>query len=211
LREIAIEHHRQGATDALVKLGVSVGEVMLGDTSSPDIVIEGGVRLPDGVDLEQDCRLRGETMQSTLSARHQRNIAGLRDAPRWRLRLGRDLPMSLKLESGAAETHMDLSALTIIDIDLDVTAGVGTTTVVLPRAGQVHARMQAGVGALVVRVPPSMAARIRVTRGLGSLHIADRFPRTTNAYESLDYATASNRVDMRVEAGVGRIAVESVG
>jgi hypothetical protein len=117
--------------------------------------------------------------------------------------------MSLKLESGAAETHMDLSALTIID--LDVTAGVGTTTVVLPRAGQVRARMQAGVGALVVRVPPSMAARIRVTRGLGSLHIADRFPRTTNAYESPDYATASNRVEMRVEAGVGRIAVESVG
>jgi hypothetical protein len=39
LREIAIEYHRHGATDALVKLEVSVGEVMLGDTSSPDIVI----------------------------------------------------------------------------------------------------------------------------------------------------------------------------
>jgi hypothetical protein len=49
-----------------------------------------------------------------------------------------------------------------------------------------------------------MAARIQTRVALGSVQVDQaRFPRTASGYESPDYATASNRVDIDVQGGVG--------
>jgi hypothetical protein len=43
---------------------------------------------------------------------------------------------------------------------------------------------------------------------LGSTQIDEaRFPRIGDIYQSLDYATAENRVDMDIQAGVGSLRV----
>ena len=210
MQDVQIAHPRQGATEATIKLEVPVGELVLADTSSSDMAVEGTVRLPEGVELEQDCRVRGETLLCSLGARHKRKLnVGFRDSPRWRLRLARELPLDLRLETGAGEAELDLSALSVTN--LDVEAGVGKTSVTLPRHGDIRGRIKAGVGEMTVRVPHGLAARIRISTGIGSIQVGSRFRRTTNAYETADYHEATDKIDLRIEAGVGKVAVESLG
>jgi len=210
VQEITIGQPRQGASAATVKLDVPVGELLLADSESAELLIEGTIRLPDGVELEQDCRLRGDELLCSLGARHKRKLdVGFKQSPRWRLRVSRGIPLDLRVETGAGEAQLDLSALTITN--LDVEAGVGKTVVSFPRRGQLRARVKAGVGETIVGIPQGLGARIRITTGIGAIHVSNRFQKLTNAYESPDYELASERVDLRVEAGVGHIAVESIG
>jgi hypothetical protein len=53
-----------------------------------------------------------------------------------------------------------------------------------------------------------VAASIRIKSGITSLNINPRFSRLENGqYQSSDYSTASNRVDMTIDAGVGSIEI----
>ncbi len=57
-------------------------------------------------------------------------------------------------------------------------------------------------------VPNGVAARIRSRMVLGSTQIDQgRFPPTALGYESIDYASAQNRVDIDVQGGVGSLRV----
>jgi hypothetical protein len=54
-----------------------------------------------------------------------------------------------------------------------------------------------------------VAARISVEMGLGSKDIdTARFPKSGGAWESPDYATNQNRIELRFEGGVGAIRVD---
>ncbi|MDZ4159985.1 MAG: hypothetical protein U1B80_09360, partial [Anaerolineaceae bacterium] len=56
------------------------------------------------------------------------------------------------------------------------------------------------------RVPESVAARIRVEAGLAGVDVnTQRFPRRNGGYETPDYESAENRVDISVETGVGSL------
>jgi hypothetical protein len=44
--------------------------------------------------------------------------------------------------------------------------------------------------------------------GLGSIQVDEsRFPRMGDGYQSTDYATAENRVDLDIQGGVGSVHV----
>jgi len=59
-----------------------------------------------------------------------------------------------------------------------------------------------------MRVPSGVAARIRASGGLAEIHVdRGRFPRAGGVYQSADYDTAPNRVDIDVEAGVGSVNI----
>jgi hypothetical protein len=61
---------------------------------------------------------------------------------------------------------------------------------------------------VVVRVPSGVAARIRASGGLADIRVdRDRFPRAGGVYQSADYDTAANKVDIDVEAGVGSVNI----
>ena len=86
------------------------------------------------------------------------------------------------------------------------------TRVRLPRAaGATTVRAQAGVASLTIEVPTGVAARIRTRMALGSAQIDQtRFPPTAAGYESPDYATSSNRVDIDIGGGVGSFRIVGV-
>ena len=59
-----------------------------------------------------------------------------------------------------------------------------------------------------MNVPAGVAARIRSRMALGSSHVNEtRFPRTSSGYESPDFGTATNRVDIDVQGGVGSVRI----
>ena len=75
-------------------------------------------------------------------------------------------------------------------------------------AGAGYSRVDAegGAAAIRFRVPDGVAARIRSSIALGSSDVdVARFPRTAtgNGWESPDFASATNRVEIEVRGGMG--------
>jgi hypothetical protein len=125
----------------------------------------------------------------------------------WQIGLTGEVPLDLRLDTGASAAELDLLDLQARSIELHT--GASSTRMRLPRAaGRTTVRADSGAASLVIEVPEGVAARIRTRMGLGSSQIDERrFPRSTDGYESLDYGTAANRVDIDLTGGVGSVKV----
>jgi len=125
---------------------------------------------------------------------------------RWNLGLTSEVPVDLRLESGANRSAMDLSALMIRR--LVVKTGASETRIRLPAHGSTSVKAEAGVAALTLEVPDGVAARIRTKMALGSTRVDEhRFPRALEGWASAGYETAGDRVDIEIEGGLGSITV----
>jgi hypothetical protein len=125
----------------------------------------------------------------------------------WSLVMNSEVPLSLHLETGASDTRLDLSELHLTELWLQT--GASSTDLTLPaHAGFTRADLHAGAASLNIRVPSGAAARIRIKGGLTGVKVdTNRFPRLGNVYQSPDYDTAPNKIDVDIEAGVGAIDV----
>ncbi len=93
--------------------------------------------------------------------------------------------------------------------EFDLGTGASATKLTLPaHAGLTSAKIQSGVASVEITVPGGVAARIRATGGLASIDIDEtRFPRSGDTYRSPDFDAAENKVDLRIETGVGSVRV----
>lgn len=125
----------------------------------------------------------------------------------WTMIVNPGIALELDLETGANDTRLDLSELLVTDLRLKT--GASATQVTLPaRAGHTRVRAESGAASVTIRVPEGVAARIRVEGALAGVDVdTHRFPRMGGIYQSVDYETAQNRADIRVEAAVGSVTV----
>ena len=147
---------------------------------------------PDIVELEQDTTY---------------GLPWLQRESTWTLGLSGEVPIDLKVEGGASRTRLDLSATKVRRLQLQT--GASETRVVLPRAaGMTDAKIDAGAASVTLVVPEGVAARVHGTIVMGSLKVDERrFPRFGNDYQSADYGSATNRVDVEINGGVGSVRV----
>ena len=113
----------------------------------------------------------------------------------------------MDINTGASETSIDLTDLQVKDLKLQT--GASSTTVTLPvKAGFTHVDIESGVASTNIRVPSGVAARISAHGGLSSINVdATRFPRQGDLYQSSDYDSASNKVEVKIQTGVGSIDI----
>ena len=125
----------------------------------------------------------------------------------WNVGLTGEVPLDLRLEGGASRTRLDLRESKLRRLELKT--GASETTVILPRAaGATDVRAEAGAASVTFLVPTGVAARIGTRMGLGSIQVDEsRFPRMGDGYQSIDYATAENRIDLDIQGGVGSVRV----
>jgi hypothetical protein len=131
------------------------------------------------------------------------------DSLDWDIRLNDTIPLSLKIDSGASASTLDLTNLKVVDLDIDT--GASSTEVSLPaNAGNTRVDIDSGAASLNLHVPAGVAARIRVKTGIASVNVdSSRFPRQDGGlYESADYATAANRADITIDTGVGSVEIK---
>jgi hypothetical protein len=118
--------------------------------------------------------------------------------------------MDLQVEGGASKTVLDLRELRVRT--LAIKTGASETRVTLPQAaGLTKVRSESGAAAVFFDVPTGVAARIRTKMGLGGSDIdTARFPRVGEVWESPDFATATNRVEIEAQGGLGAVTVRGV-
>jgi hypothetical protein len=188
-----------GATSANVRLRFGAGHLTAGRARPGNLVdgtFEGGVvRRDEGPG-------RVELRQDTTYA-----IPWFDRRTDWQVGLTGDVPLALRLDTGAANAALDLLDLQVKSIELHT--GASETRMRLPRsAGMTTVRAESGAASLTIEVPDGVAARIRSRMGLGSSVVDERrFPRTGSGFESPDYGTAANRADIEISGGLGSVRV----
>ena len=193
----------EGAADAEVMVTFGAGRLQV-RAAGPGMLVDG--TFAGGVRVERAggpgrARLAPPTLPSGWA---------LDRAPyTWTMGVSGEVPLRLRVETGAADAELDLSALRLAELRLRT--GASETRVTLPAAaGVTIVDAEGGATTIRFRVPDGVAARIRSSIVLGSSEIDTvRFPRTAagDAWESPDFATAANRVEISVRGGIGSLSV----
>jgi hypothetical protein len=126
----------------------------------------------------------------------------------WDIHLNGEIPLTLKIDSGASASTLDLTDLKVVE--LDINTGASSTEVSLPaNAGITLVNIHSGAASVNIHIPAAVAARIRVKSGIASVNVdAVRFPRMDGGlYQSADYATSANHADITIDTGVGSVEI----
>lgn len=200
--EEALQIPLAGAPDARIRIRFGAGEIRTRPAAPGQLLdgeFVGGVRHrligPGQVELEQDLTYGMPWFDRSFD---------------WTVGLTAEVPLDLRIETGASRATLDLSGVLVRNLVLS--SGASQTRVILPRAaGATTVRAETGAASLTIEVPTGVAARIRTRMALGSSQVDEvRFPRTGDGFESTDYATATNRVDLDLQGGVGSVRVLAV-
>jgi hypothetical protein len=197
-----------GAASANVRINHGAGRIRVGAGGNPTDLAEGD--FGGGLDLRT--HRQGEALEVEMSVPSRNFSMGPwgwnREGMNWTFVLNRDIPMRIEVKTGANEADLDLTDLLVSDLRLYT--GASSTRLALPAsAGQTQVHIEAGAAAVYIRVPENVSARIRSQGGLSSTSVnSARFPRRDGGiYQSADYETAQNRVDVDIQSGVGSVDI----
>ncbi len=202
----------KGAERAEVEVSFGAGTLNL--TALP----AGSSQLVEGeLDLSQGERLvlnhAGSSSVERLLIKSENTLAtALNVTPdkrkTWDLELNRDIPTSLKMNTGVGAAIVDMTQLNLTRIQID--SGVGETTMKLPQRGRYDVTINGGVGKITVIIPQGLAARIKVDAGLGNIRVDGAFTQREEEYVSKSYDMAENRADIEIDGGIGQIIVREI-
>lgn len=202
-----------GADTGEVSISFSLGELRLsGGPLGSDSLVTGSVRAPATADVALDQSMRGGALVVSLQSQATGGrivlFGGLNPRQEWDLRLNPDVPVALRVEIDLASAELDLTELAVEELVVDMDLGSGT--ILLPRRiTQGRAVIKTDLGRLLVIVPRGVAARIRAQADLSSVEIDEtRFPRRGAVYESPDYSSALNRLQLDITANLASVRIE---
>jgi hypothetical protein len=196
----------EGARRLALKVAHGAGELRLAGGAGADQAVAGSF----GGGVNSRIRREGDTLQVKLGLADQFFTLPWAWGPGgldWDVKVNSGVPVELKLECGASRSQLDLSELLISELTLHT--GASATEVMLPaQAGFTQVKIEAGAASVKVQIPGGVAARIRAEGGLARIDVDEtRFPKQGSVYQSPDYEAATNRVDIRIETGVGSVDV----
>jgi len=147
----------------------------------------------------------------------------------WDLRFNDAVPMDLRLEIGAGEGTLDLSSLSVTNLDMKLGAGnvevdlrdnaslerleldMGAGDLMLDLRGawedDVYVNIQGGVGQINLTLPEDIGVRVDVTKGIGSLE-AEGFRIKDGDYVNDAYGELDVTLNVVLQAGVGQVTLE---
>ncbi len=128
-------------------------------------------------------------------------------AAEWNVHLNPTVVQNLTVRIGAADGNLDLRALKVRTLNLDV--GASTVIVGLPaNAGSTNAFVNSGAATLTLEIPSEVGTRIVSDSGLASINASSRFSREGGVFTTDDYQTAANRLDVELKAGVSTVSIK---
>jgi hypothetical protein len=196
-----------GISRARVKVRHGAGELRIQDGTAPQTLVDGVF----GGGVISDVRRNGD--EADVDLRMPDVMVGwpfgASQGFNWMVGLDRQVALSLEIDGGASRMILDLRNLQVKDLRLNT--GASATEIEFPaQAGETSARIESGAASVNVRVPFGVAARIRVKGALSSSQIdTSRFAQqgAGDQYESPDFASAENRLDLELQTGVGSVTV----
>ncbi len=122
----------------------------------------------------------------------------------WILHFSNSVPIDMAIQTGAGNSELDLHALNLTGLHIDV--GAGNMTVDLSGAldHDLKAIISGGVGELTVKFPSGMGVRVSADTAIGGLTNSG-LVRDGDFYVNETYGSAANTLYLEISAGVGSI------
>jgi hypothetical protein len=158
--------------------------------------------------------------------------AACNGATEWQIHLNPMVTSDITARSDGGNVRLDLAGMAVSSLSADT--GGGNMELVLPDnaanlrvsvrsgAGNVTVEMgsgttgsnivdaSSGAGNVVVRIPNGVVARIQATTGMGKAIIDPQFSQINkNTYQSPDFDTAANKVEITAKSGAGNVSVST--
>lgn len=194
----------ENAHAARIKLDHGAGRLNIQAGASSTEILNGVF----GAEVDYKSQLEGDQLQVKVRNSPQFWAWYPGETLDWDIRLNGEVPLNLKINSGASSSTFNLTDLKVVELNLDT--GASTSEVSLPaNAGNTIVNIHSGAASLKIHLPAAVAGRIRVKGGLTSINIdSNRFPRQEgDLYQSTDYSTAANRADITIDTGVGSVEI----
>jgi hypothetical protein len=117
----------------------------------------------------------------------------------------------IALDTGAASIDADLSDVRVHDAEL--TTGVGAVAIKLGKVpgGERKSTLvvKSGVSSVRILLPRGAEARVEGQNALVATDVGSRFVRNAGTWETPGYSSASKTWEIRTEAGVGSVSVDT--
>ena len=198
---------REGAEEMFLTLNHGAGKMQIKGGAAESELLSGSFNSG----IEHDVHHVGATANVTLKPFGDPlnivipgNFRGLN----WDVALNSSIPVSIDLNSGANESTLNLTDVNLKK--LDVSTGASKTDIYFSNKSTVcSAVINAGVAEVNLHIPSNVAATIRVQgKELSSIKVdTNRFAQSGDSYQSMDYATAENKLDIEVKPGLGEINI----
>jgi hypothetical protein len=147
----------------------------------------------------------------------------------WDLRFNEDVPMEMKIETGAGRSVLELGELTLTkldinsgagDVDLDLSdsqslvrfdydMGAGDSTFDLSGIWEknLDVTISGGVGELTMRLPSEVGVRIDIDAGIGSIDTSGLM-KEGDIYTNAAYGESDIQLNISISAGIGQINLD---
>jgi hypothetical protein len=196
----------QGATSARLKINHAAGELKLHGGAAANEVVHG--MFSGG--LQQKATRNGDRLEVRMwPAKDILDFPffGSHSQIDWDVALNAAIPLELHLDLGANKSILDLHDLNVTKLDLD--SGASDTRLTLPAKGRFRADLDLGATSMEVTLPEGLSARIHASVAAGDIQVDEiRFPRNGKYYQSAEYETAVNAVDLTIDAGAASVKIK---
>ena len=196
----------QGASTASLKINHGAGELRIHSGANTNELAHGSF----AGGLDHKANRNGDRLE--VKMRPAKDVMdfpffGPRTQLDWDVALNSEIPTALALNVGANKSMLDLRDMNITDLKLET--GASDTRITLPARGRFHADFDLGAASLEVIVPDGLSARIHTSLGAVELKVDEsRFPRNGSYYQSPNFDSAENAVDMTIDAGAASIKIK---
>ncbi|MCI0520010.1 MAG: cell wall-active antibiotics response protein [Chloroflexi bacterium] len=193
-----------GVTQAAILLEPNAGRLMVDALSGGSYLAAGMIPVNERNEVAQEFRAESVPPQFALTG-GERNVYPGSRLEEWTVGLTPAIPLAVDVDMGAGSINLDFTGLQLDH--LEVNLGVGEINVTLPASGDFAGKIEGGVGVIRVYVPEGSALRITHDSGLSIFDRPDAYLKSEDAYQSPNYATAENQIDLELAVGVGAVVV----
>lgn len=133
------------------------------------------------------------------------NITGFRNE--WDLQFNESVPMDLSVDIGAGTSKLRLSGLSLTHFNVNLGAGTSTVDLSGGWARDLDGTIDTGAADITVVLPKDVGVRVEVDTGPTIVEYQDLI-RDGNLYTNAAYGKSEVTVELKMEAGIGRINLE---
>lgn len=191
---------------------IEMGAGKLAVTGGTDALMDAEFRFTDSAwrpQVDYEVRNAEGRLSVRMPSRPRLNLTG-NMRYEWTIALTDRLPLDLAVTMGAGEARLDLGALDLRSLQMNLGAGDATIDLVGDATNDLTADITAGAGALTLRVPSDVGVRVLGHRdGLGT-YSADGFIQDGDALVNPAWENADVRFEITLRRGVGDVTIELV-
>ena len=196
-----------GDTEAEITVNYGAGRLTVGSSSKPQELMGGTFVGGISEELHRNGGKTSLKITPPSDTMFPGNWVYGHQGINWDVAFTKDIPLQLQFHTGACEARLNLSDLKVTA--LTVETGASSTDVQLPQnAGFTRVVVKTGASEVKLHVPQGVAATIRESSGLSGIKVdTSRFIQNGHTYQSADYDSAANKVDISYEGGVGSLDI----